>query len=122
MKSIQIGSAACAPVSPLPSGFFSSYPTHTPTDDVGVEADEPRVGELVHRARLAGQRPLERLGGKRGAALHDALEQMRHQERGVGAQRLARLGAVLLEMVPSRSETERTAKGVIRTPWLGKAE
>src|SRR5688572_3268985 len=34
MKSIQIGSAAVAPVSPLldpPIGFFSSYPTQTPT-------------------------------------------------------------------------------------------
>src|SRR5579871_5191288 len=30
MKSIQMGSAACAPVSLLPSVFFSSKPTHTP--------------------------------------------------------------------------------------------
>src|SRR5439155_962494 len=31
MKSIQIGSAATAPCSRLPSDFFSSLPTHTPT-------------------------------------------------------------------------------------------
>ena len=31
MKSIHIGSAAVAPVSLPPMGFFSSWPTHTPT-------------------------------------------------------------------------------------------
>ena len=102
MKSIQIGSAASAPVSAGPSGFLSSWPTHTPTVMFGVEADEPRVGVVVGRARLPAERPLERRRRRRRAALHDAAQQVRHHVRRVGADRLARLRPVLLEQVALR--------------------
>ena len=44
--------------------------THPDADgDVGIEPDEPRVGVVVHRARLAGDRPVQRRCGRRRAPL-----------------------------------------------------
>ena len=67
--------------------------------DVGIEADEPRVGVLVHRPRLARDRPVERGRGGRRASRRDALQQRRHHVGRVGADRVVRLGMVLLEHV-----------------------
>ena len=70
-----------------------------PDRDVGIEPDEPRVGVVVGRAGLAADRPVERRGLRRGAALDDAAQQVGHHEGRVGADRVLRLRAVLLEHV-----------------------
>ena len=106
MNSIQIGRAASAPCSRLPSDFFSSNPIQTPTVMSGIEADEPRVGVVVHGAGLAGERPLcgEAGGSLRRSADQNAPQQVRHHVRGVRPDDVHGLGAVLLEQVPAAVE------------------
>ena len=58
MNSIQIGSAANAPCSAVPSDFLLVEADPDADRDVRIEADEPGVGVVVHRPGLAGQRPL----------------------------------------------------------------
>ena len=95
--------------------------------DVRIEADEPRVGVVVHGAGLAGERPVERVRGRARAALHDAAQQVGHHEGGVGADRIARLRAAFLEQralaVGDRRRQERLhADAVIRKRRVGAGE
>jgi hypothetical protein len=76
MNSIQIGSAATAPVSVRPSVFFSSRPVHDADGDIRIEADEPGVGVFVDRAGLAAERPVDR--GRRFASAAE------HERRATG--------------------------------------
>ena len=120
MNSIQIGSAASAPCSWLPSDFLLVEPDPDADGDVRIEADEPGVGVVVDRAGLAGERPLRwpcSPPAMRRAAHQHAAQQVRHHERGVGADDVARLGAVLLEQVAvAILHVDSTANGFIRTP------
>ena len=52
MNSVQIGSAACVPV--RPTGWLSSKPHPDDGEQLGREADEPGVAQIVGRAALAG--------------------------------------------------------------------
>ena len=67
--------------------------------DVRIEADEPRVGVVVGRAGLAAERPVER--GRLHAVPRRTTpsQQVRHDERRVGADRVLRLRTVLFEHV-----------------------
>ena len=69
MKSIQIGSAAVRAGLAVAERLLLVVAHPHADGDVGVEADEPGVGVVVHRAGLAGERPVERRGRRRGAAL-----------------------------------------------------
>ena len=59
MKSIQIGSAATAPVSFVADRLLLVEAGPDADGDVGIEADEPGVGVVVDRAGLSGERPVE---------------------------------------------------------------
>ncbi len=72
---------------------------------------------------LPAERPVQRRGRLRGAALHDAAQQVRHDERRVGTDRFVRLGPVLLEHVAfTIGDRQITPYGAIRTPRLANAE
>ena len=89
MNSVQIGSAACVPVNP--SGLLSSKPTHTTGEQLGREADEPRVAQIVGRAALAGRVEREPVGARAGAGalVDDAAHHVRDEERRVRPRRRA---------------------------------
>ena len=65
MNSIQIGSAASAPCLVGAERLLLVVADPDADGDVRIEADEPRVGVVVDRAGLAGERPLERHARRR---------------------------------------------------------
>ena len=116
MMSIQIGSATSAPVAPGPSVLLLVVADPDADRDVGIEADEPRVGVVVGRAGLAADRPVERRRLRRGAALDDARSRF-VMTKAVSA-RIASFGSGRFSSrtLPSRSVTLSTEYGRIRTP------
>ena len=60
MTSIQIGSAALGAALAVAERLLLVVADPHADRDVGIEADEPRVGEVVGRAGLAAERPVER--------------------------------------------------------------
>ena len=119
MKSIQIGSAATAPVSLPPSDFFSSKPTQTPTVMSGSKPMNQAsvLSSTVPVLPASGQLSRHAGGARAGAALDDAAQQVGHHERRVGADDVDRLRRGSLRAgCPRDPCTLSTSNGFIRTP------
>src|SRR6185436_12523132 len=82
-----------------------------PGGEGGLVADEPGVGEVVRRPRLARDGPLERAGLHRRAPFLDALQQARHEIGGVGAHGVSCGGPRFLDHV---AVAVRDARDVVR--------
>ena len=121
MKSIQIGSAATAPVSFAPSGFFSSSPTQTPTVMSGSNP-------MNHASVLSSTVPVLPASGH---SMLDAASPV--PRRTTPRSRLVMMNAVSARMTSTgsiRFFLEQVARAVgdrqndntasSRTPWFGK--
>ena len=88
MNSVQIGSAACEPVSADRRVVVEAHPDDG--QQLRREADEPGVAQIVGGAALAGGigREAHRARGGAGALVDDAAHHVGDEERGIGTRDL----------------------------------